>query len=219
MSIQRKIMLAIAPVALIALGGCTTNFKADVSRFQAMPVPEGQTFSIVALDPEMNGGLEFSQYASLVSAHLAQAGYRPADAGSDPTLVVKLDYGVDKGREKIRSYPSYGYGAGWYGNPGYWGPYRRWGRYGYVPGFYDPFMYGGFGYNDIESYTVYTSGISMMIERKADGQRVFEGKAQAVSSTNKLTYLVPNLIEAMFTGFPGNSGETVKITVPPPPKS
>jgi len=29
---------------------------------------------------------------------------------------------------------------------------------------------------------------------------------------------VPNLIEAMFTGFPGHSGETVKITVPPPPK-
>jgi hypothetical protein len=29
---------------------------------------------------------------------------------------------------------------------------------------------------------------------------------------------VPNLIEAMFTGFPGNSGETVKITVAPPPK-
>jgi hypothetical protein len=27
--------------------------------------------------------------------------------------------------------------------------------------------------------------------------------------------LVPNLIEAMFTGFPGNSGETVKITVAP----
>jgi hypothetical protein len=27
---------------------------------------------------------------------------------------------------------------------------------------------------------------------------------------------VPNLIEAMFTGFPGNSGETVRITVMPP---
>jgi hypothetical protein len=26
---------------------------------------------------------------------------------------------------------------------------------------------------------------------------------------------VPNLIEAMFTGFPGNSGETVRITVMP----
>jgi len=27
---------------------------------------------------------------------------------------------------------------------------------------------------------------------------------------------VPNLVQAMFTGFPGNSGETVRITVPPP---
>jgi hypothetical protein len=30
--------------------------------------------------------------------------------------------------------------------------------------------------------------------------------------------LVPNLIEAMFTGFPGNSGQTVRITVAPPEK-
>ena len=30
--------------------------------------------------------------------------------------------------------------------------------------------------------------------------------------------LVPNLVEAMFTGFPGRSGEDVLITVPPPPK-
>ena len=49
-------------------------------------------------------------------------------------------------------------------------------------------------------------------------ERVFEGKAQAQSLNDNLTYLVPNLVEAMFTGFPGNSGETVKITVPPPAK-
>ena len=26
--------------------------------------------------------------------------------------------------------------------------------------------------------------------------------------------LVPNLIQAMFTGFPGRNGETIRITVP-----
>jgi len=31
--------------------------------------------------------------------------------------------------------------------------------------------------------------------------------------------VVPNLIEAMFTGFPGRSGEEIRITVPPPPKT
>ena len=39
-----------------------------------------------------------------------------------------------------------------------------------------------------------------------------------MSMDDDLTTLVPNLIEAMFTGFPGNSGETVKITVAPPGK-
>jgi len=37
----------------------------------------------------------------------------------------------------------------------------------------------------------------------------------AVSTSNKLQYLVPNLVEAMFTGFPGNSGETVRISIAP----
>ena len=46
----------------------------------------------------------------------------------------------------------------------------------------------------------------------------FEGKAEAVSTSNHLQYLVPNLVEAMFTGFPGNSGETVRISVAPEKK-
>lgn len=215
MSIPRKIMFALAPMALVALGGCATGFKADVSRFQQMPVPQGQTFAIVPQDARL-GGLEFQQYAQLVSENLVQLGFRPAEGGN-AQLVVKLDYGVDKGRERIRSTP-FGYGAGWRHDPFYWGPYRRWGRFGYIRGFNDPFMFGGFGYNDVESYTVFTSDLNMAIE-KPDGQRVFEGRAQAISTSNKLTYLVPNLIEAMFTNFPGNSGETVRITVPPPPRS
>jgi hypothetical protein len=45
---------------------------------------------------------------------------------------------------------------------------------------------------------------------------VFEGRAQAQAVDNDLTRTVPNLIDAMFTNFPGNSGETVKITIAPP---
>ena len=38
---------------------------------------------------------------------------------------------------------------------------------------------------------------------------LFEGHAKARSQTDNLRLLVPNLIEAMFTGFPGRSGEQV----------
>jgi len=66
--------------------------------------------------------------------------------------------------------------------------------------------------------TVYTSGVEVRIKRRSDGQRLFEGKAEAVSPSNRLPYLVPNLVEALFTGFPGHPGETVRISIPPEKK-
>jgi hypothetical protein len=58
----------------------------------------------------------------------------------------------------------------------------------------------------------------MTINRTSDNERLFEGKARARSTQDNLTKLVPNLISAMFTNFPGNSGEEIKITIPPEKK-
>ena len=71
------------------------------------------------------------------------------------------------------------------------------------------------GNSDVDVVTVYTSGIDIKIDRRADGKRLFEGKAEAASMSNRLPYLVPNLVEAMFTDFPGHNGETVRISVAP----
>ncbi|MBD3759765.1 DUF4136 domain-containing protein [Sphingomonadaceae bacterium G21617-S1] len=216
MPILRKILAAAAPLALLAVSACTQPFEAKVSRFQALPVPEGQTFTIEATDPRNQGGLEFAQYAGLVSQRLAAYGYRPAEGGK-PELVVRFDYGVDKGTPKVVSRPAPGPAFGPWGYGGF-GPYgRRWGYgsafyYGWDPFFYDPW------YRDIDTYTIYTSHADMTIERVADGKRLFEGKAKARSLDDSLPRLVPNLVEAMFTNFPGNSGEEVKITVAPPDK-
>lgn len=216
MPILRKILAAAAPLALLAASACTQPFEAKVSRFQALPVPEGQTFAIEATDPRNQGGLEFAQYAGLVSQRLAAYGYRPAEGGK-PELVVRFDYGVDKGTPKVVSRPAPGPAFGPWGYGGF-GPYgRRWGYgsafyYGWDPFFYDPW------YRDIDTYTIYTSHADMTIERVADGKRLFEGKAKARSLDDSLPRLVPNLVEAMFTNFPGNSGEEVKITVAPPDK-
>ena len=207
-----------AAVALLLLGlaACASPFRADVSRFQSqLPPPAGQTFAVVADDPNLSGGIEFRQYALLVEQQLASHGYTPVQSPEQAQLLVRFDYGVDNGRERVRSTgfarsphfsPWYGYGP-----HSYWGPYRG-GLWSY--GWYDPWMGGP----DIESYTVYTSGVALKIDRRADGARLFEGQAEAVSRSNKLQYLVPNLVEAMFTGFPGNSGETVRISVAPEDK-
>lgn len=218
-----KLRLAAAAFMLMALAACATPFKADVSRFQSqLPAPSGQTVAVVADDPKLAGGLEFATYARLVSDRLQKVGYATVDDPSKATLIARFDYGVDTGRERVRSTPAMGggywgpwYGGGW-GGRGYYG--RGWGggwgwggpwRYGW----YDPFFDGG-----VDSYTVYTSGITLKIDRAADNQRLFEGKAESVSASNHLHYLIPNLVESMFTNFPGNSGETVRITVAPEKK-
>lgn len=204
-----------APViALALLAGCASQFQSRVTRFNTIAqVPQG-SFVIQPRDARDNGSLEFRQYASFVTARLAQAGYQPAASPSSATLVVTLNYGVDHGREKIESYP--GYGGFGYGNFGGFGYGRRgfggYGGFGY--GGYGGFGgFGGFGYPEIESYTTYRSFLDMEIRRTSANDVVFEGHAVADSQSDDLTKLVPNLVQAMFTEFPGRSGQTVRVAI------
>ena len=202
-------MLALALAA--RLGGCAANFDASVSRFQhELPAPQGQSFAIMAEDPRNAGGLEFGQYAALVAEHLKKLGYVAGDPAT-ADLVVEFDYGVDKGRDKVSMIGPDPYWGPWHGfRRGYYGGF--YGHRGWGYGLYDPW------FNDVDVTTVYTSGIDLRIKRRSDGQRLFEGKAQAVSASNRLPYLVPNLVDAIFTDFPGKSGETVRISIPPEKK-
>lgn len=220
----RRFKLASVPLLLAGLAACATPFNADVTRYQTqLPAPQGQTFAVVAEDPALAGGLEFSQYASLVAAQMQRLGYTQAASPEGANLLVRFDYGVDRGRERVRrtgfsdpfydpwyGYSPYGFRGGW-GRPGlarYPGFYRG-GPWAF--GFHDPF----FGSGGYDSYTVYTSGIELKIDRNSDKARLFEGKAEALSTSNRLQYLVPNLVDAMFTDFPGDSGRTVRISVAP----
>ncbi len=224
-----KIAMAFAlGVSALALAGCATGFPAQVSRYQAMPAPQGQSFVVVPMDARAIGGLEFSRYAGMVAQAMQAQGYVPAASIATATMVVRVGYGVDQGTVQYDRDP-FGYAG--YGDPFYRGYrgyysrpyYSRWGSYGARSPFYygwdspfgSPFGYGG----GVTSYTVYRSHLDLDIRRKSDNAALFEGRARARSHNDNLGLLVPNLIEAMFTGFPGRSGETVRITVAPPPRA
>ena len=209
--IMKLLQTSLLAGGLTLLAACATPFTADVSRFQQLPAPQGETYAIVAMGDEETDSLEFQTYAQQVAAQMSAQGYSRAASPETASLVVSLDYGVNDGREKIASRPGsrFGYWGGYgYGYPGYFG-FRR-------PLFYDPFYYSGFGRgydNDVYSYTVYRSFLDMEIKR-ASGEPVFEGRAEAVSRNDNLPEVVPKLVTAMFTDFPGMSGRTVRVKVP-----
>ena len=241
MRINQLAAAALLGISALGLAGCATGLPTQVSRYQAMPAPQGQSFFITAAHPADAGSLEFARFAGQVAQHLQAKGYAQAPSLEAATMVVSLDYGVDEGEERVERDPfarGYGYDPfyggynplgfysrdpwGFYGRPyysrfGYWGP-----RSPFYFGWDDPFWYGGAfdgPYNQVRVYTEYKSFLDLNIRRKADNASLFEGHAQARSVNDEMGVLVPNLIEAMFTGFPGRCGETIKITVPPAKKS
>ena len=232
MRINRIVAAAMLGVAALGLNACATSFPAQVSRFQAMPAPQGESFFVIPTNPAMAGGLEYTRYATQVAQAMQAQGYVPAASPTTATMLVAVDYGVDQGQREIvhdpydRGFYGSAYGNyydpffrhGYYGNPFY----SRFGYFGGRSGFYygwdDPFWGSPFDspYGGLDDYTVYKSFLDITIRRRQDNAALFEGHAKARSQTDNLGVLVPNLIEAMFTGFPGRNGETVRISVPPP---
>ena len=220
MRISKFAAAAFLGVAALGLSACANTLRTEVSRYQAMPAPQGQTFVVVPGEGmAANGGLEFQRYAGIVAQQLQARGYTPAASPQSASMTVQLGYGVDHGQVQVRSDPFYGdpflYGRGFY--------YPRYGfRSPFYYGWDDPFWYGGYGgygRGGIDSYVEYHSQIDLHIRAAGTNQPLFDGRAQARSQTNRLDVLVPSLVEALFTGFPGRSGEVVKITVPTPPRS
>lgn len=210
-------------LAALALSACVAPFEARVARFQQLPAASGNSFVIEPRDKSLEGGLEFATYANLVRQKLIAAGYQEAASPDAAALTVQLDYNVSSPREKVRSRPGFGGWGGW--GPGFgggWGPYwggwgGGWGGWGggWGPGFGGFGGFGGGWNNEVYSVTQYNAVVAMRINRKGDNRSVFEGRAETVSSSNNLTKLVPNLVTAIFTNFPGNSGETVTVRFDP----
>lgn len=212
---MKKIMRFFIVLGFVGVvSACSNTFKSNVSRFHELPQPHGETVLIVPKDPAKNTSLEFASYANMVGSYLGQQGYRPAGDGK-ADLIVELDYSVDDGKVMVRSYPSsFSFGYGYY-HPFYhrtfWHyPYWRYSGFYHSRfwGYYDPYD------RDVRSYVNYTRKLTIAIRPNVAGAKnIFEGTVESVGRNNKLPELMPLMVQAMFTNFPGMTGTTEKIVI------
>lgn len=214
-AIARKALLPIATLALLA--GCAPTFEARVARFSALPPEPAKTFTIEARNPEYAGGLEFATYANLVRKELLTNGFIEAATPAQATVTVLMDFGVGSPQQRIQTRPGTGWGGAGWGAPGWGAP--GWGGWGWNPywggGWGAPGWGGGWGAPEVYSVTEFTSVLAMKMVRTADKASLFEGRAETTSRSNNMTVLMPSLVRAMFTQFPGNSGQTVRVRFNP----
>lgn len=208
-------------ILVFLLGACAGPLRSDVTRFNNLSQPRGESFIVVAKNPARDGSLELMSYAAHVSEKLRAEGYAPAGDGN-PDLIVTIDFGVSEPLEESTYRRA----------PPYWGPTYYGRRYRYNPyyypfsspyyGYYGSYGYGSFHHNryaylyDTGDYTriVYERVFEMAIQQD-DGRFVFEGRATSIGSSKDLPKIMPLMISALFSDFPGENGSTVRVTVKP----
>ena len=197
--------------AIALLSACSMAVRNDVSSFHHMAAPNGESVAIIPFslsqDPE---SLEFQDYASLVRKQLTMLGYTVASK-EDADLFVELGYNVKRERNRQRGSfrrsfdvfdPWYGAGYGHY-NWYYW---RRNAFYSFYDPFYGPWRAG-------HNSSIIHSRNLMLDIRTSTGEKVYEGRVESIGNSKSLPKVMPYMIEAMFTNFPGESGAVKQIVV------
>jgi hypothetical protein len=214
-----KLALPLAAAAL--LSACAPTFEARVARFSALPTPPAKTFYVEPANQAYVGGLEFATYANLVKKQMLANGFTEVASPGSSDVTVLLDYTVGQPQQRIQTRPAtnVGWGGGWgapgWGGPGwgwhpYWGPAWGAGWGGAWGG-----GWGGWGQQEIYSVTEYTTVMAIKMIRTADKLSLFEGRADTTGRSGNLPAVMPNLVRAMFTQFPGTNGEAVRVRFNP----
>lgn len=196
-------MRRLAALALILLlTACTTPIvQTDVTRFNDLTPTAWLSFTIIP-EPAQMGGLEFQDYATQVANALTAQGWRPIAPGGAADTMVTLHWGVGPPDTVSWQSPSSvysGFGVGGFGH-----------HSGYGAGFgYDPFPYW-----ESRSITTYPRWLSVRITESKSRKVLFEGRAVADGTRREITPVMPYLVQALFTGFPGANGTTVRVNVP-----
>lgn len=185
-------------VALLA-AGCTTTPKAEVVRFHQNGPAAGGTIDIRPLAGDATSSLEFGMQAAAVASELRARGFTIASTPGTAQFTALVDLAtMERAAAPRRSGLSIGIGGGFSsGNVGI-------GTGVNVPVGQRP-----------TTATAATTILSVRITRQPDGVPVWEGRASLDTEPGgqQGTALATVLARALFTDYPGPSGQTVPVPI------
>lgn len=192
----KKLTLSIFAVATLA--GCAASIPpVQVTRFHANPQLAAGT---AVIEPSGGGdaqSLEFRAYAAAVARELATLGVTEAQGTASP-YIVTLDIGRETREELSRGSPvTIGVGGGSFGR-----------RSGVSLG-------TSFGLGRNRGREVIVTRMAVQIRKRADKSVIWEGRAETEASSrapaSQPGLAADKLAAALFKGFPGTSGQTVRV--------
>lgn len=193
--------MAFAALSALALSACATAPWAgptEVTRFSApdlFEAPRGP-IAVTTAPGEDTGGLAMQPYIDAVTRELAALGYAPVSEGGRQVAEVRAGRGELLADGSRRSPVSVGVGGST-------------GSYGSGVGVGIGISLGGGPRETIDT------SMAVVIRDMDTREVLWEGRASFAATENADEFEVANaadkLANALFAGFPGNSGETIEV--------
>lgn len=178
-------------------GGATGDIA--VTRFHLGQAIARGEIAVEAVDPAQAGSLEFGRYAAAVERQLAALGWQVVrgNTRSEQVALIHVDQG-SRAQFANRPAVSVGIGGGFGGD-----------RSGVGVGGGVSLPVGG------SAGGIVVTELSVRLQRRSDGTAIWEGRAQQEARAGApLAYpvnAVERLAPALFAGFPGESGRTIRL--------
>jgi len=195
-------LMSLALLGAAALvGGCTATMRdapIDVTRYHlGQPLTERTTLAIEPMTGAAQISPEYQLYADAVRAELERLGYVQGSDTTQSGYIAAVSFNrVSRGTFRDRPPVSIGLGGGSYGG----------GRRGGVG------LGGGvsFGIGG-KTREVFGTELWVQLRRRSDNSTVWEGKAVTEAVGDQPGVTAGRLANALFRGFPGESGVTITV--------
>lgn len=214
--LKSTICRLIALSFITILYGCNTIapvVRTNITVFYTDQYSPRGTIAVVASDVSVNNSLEWAAYKKKFEAKFADNGYIIEQDPNNARFIALVAYGIDNGETAIVSTPIYGHTGG-----GTTTTTGTAGNVNYTATSYTMPTYGVVG-TATSSQTEYTSAIALDIvesdSMKEDSpNKVYEGRAKSTGTCSVIVEVFDEMLEAMFTDFPGENGRNRKIETP-----
>ena len=212
----RQLMLLATALSTLALGGCGSRVVTDTTSFYKPEFKTEGSIAVVAAEAKQDRSLEFEHYKGRFEKKLAKVGYQVKKNPQQADYLAVVTYGIDNGQTSEVTTPLYGQtGGGTTYNSGT--VYSGGHNVSYSNTSYSMPTYGMIGSVSSRS-TTYARAIALdIVEAKSfmQGQPMvlLEARSKSSGRCSQIVEVFDEILEAMFSEFPGESGRSKRNSV------
>ncbi len=214
-----KVLKIISLLMVVMLSGCATSrIVTNNTAFFVDSYETKGSISVVSGEADVNNSLEFAAYKKKFESKLSEVGYKIEKDPNKADYIALVAYGIDDGKTSTVSTPIFGQtGGGTTYSSGT--VYGSSGSANYSGTSYTMPTYGVVG-SSTGSVTTYSRAIALDIVeassfKEGSPKKVYEGRTKSKGSCSVIVEVFDEMLEAMFSDFPGENGRNRKQTISP----